>query len=171
MVQYLLDYAAHVDVADTTGMTPLILAADGGHVAVVTLLLNAAASVDVPDPFGKTAMMFACANSHEHVVAVRDSKVDIPDLDSLRGLSVPPPGGAELPRAPRGELAAAGSSSPLSMARLNQGKPSIKALVAVSRAFMLVFGSVIVIVCLILFFSIICLLGILLFLLFALLLR
>jgi ankyrin repeat protein len=69
MVQYLLDYAAHVDVADTMGMTPLILAADGGHAAVVSLLLNAAAPVDVPDPFGKTALMSACGNSHKHIVA------------------------------------------------------------------------------------------------------
>jgi len=70
MVQYLLDYAAHVDVADTGGMTPLILAADGGHAELVTLLLNAAASVDVPDSVGKTALMSACALSHKHAVAV-----------------------------------------------------------------------------------------------------
>lgn len=70
MVQYLLDYAAHVDVADTRGVTPLIIAADGGHAAAATLLLNAAAPVNASDPVGKTALMSACANSHKHVVSV-----------------------------------------------------------------------------------------------------
>merc|ERR1712217_106684 len=66
----LLVHAADPGIAGDSGLTPLVLAADSGHVAVVTALLNARASIDVPDSAGRTALMSASAFAHKEAASV-----------------------------------------------------------------------------------------------------
>ena len=45
------------------GVTPLIIAAGGGHLSVVTFLINEGADVSLPDYYGRTALHFAVGSS------------------------------------------------------------------------------------------------------------
>ena len=59
-----------VEVADGFGMTPLMRAAEGGHVAAVEALVKHGARVEAADEDGKTALMLAKRNGHKAVVKV-----------------------------------------------------------------------------------------------------
>jgi ankyrin repeat protein len=64
-VSLLLAHQAEVNVMASSGVTPLILAAAQGHVAVCEALLGAGATVEVEHhPDGANALMFAAAGGH-----------------------------------------------------------------------------------------------------------
>jgi ankyrin repeat protein len=69
VVRLLVEAWAEVD-AVTSGkkMTPLLYAAEGGHLAVVRHLLAAGARLDVRDAKGRTALALAEEEGHEDVV-------------------------------------------------------------------------------------------------------
>ncbi|KAJ6649908.1 DNA-binding protein RFXANK [Pseudolycoriella hygida] len=65
-VQILLDCDADVNKRAPDMVTPLLLAAAGGHHEIVRLLLTKGADVHHMDIEGNTALMFAAAGNHPH---------------------------------------------------------------------------------------------------------
>jgi ankyrin repeat protein len=61
-VELLLDKGARINDADDRGWTPLMIAADAGHGAVIEVLLKRGARTDISDPKGKTALDLANAS-------------------------------------------------------------------------------------------------------------
>lgn len=61
----LLDAGSSVDIADKTGLTPLMASSFTGKTEVVRLLLDAGATVDATDSCGYTALMFACNSGQQ----------------------------------------------------------------------------------------------------------
>ncbi len=59
MVSLLLENHAQVDLADKDGFTPLYVAVQQGHTAVVSLLLENHAQVDLADNDGATPLIIA----------------------------------------------------------------------------------------------------------------
>jgi ankyrin repeat protein len=81
-----LDGGGGVDArcAEHYGATLLIVAASGGHEAMVRMLLQRGASVNLQSPNGFTALMAAALRGHTTIVqALLDAKADA----SLRGIS------------------------------------------------------------------------------------
>jgi ankyrin repeat protein len=70
------------DTQDGTGITALMRAANGGHIACLQLLLSCNADVDLASCEGATALQRACANGHAGCVKVllaAKATVDQPD--------------------------------------------------------------------------------------------
>jgi ankyrin repeat protein len=67
-VKSLLKQGVEIDVKDSEGRTPLMLAAMGGHVDVVEALISSSAAVDDQDNLGKTALWYASSNGFVEVV-------------------------------------------------------------------------------------------------------
>lgn len=59
----------NANTADSSGRTPLIEAAWGGHADVVKYLVDKGADVNAADNVGYTALMRACEEGHEPVIA------------------------------------------------------------------------------------------------------
>ena len=58
-VDFLISKGAYLNVQDTNGCTPLMLAAKGGYIKCVRALLGAGADTSIPDNDGVTALMHA----------------------------------------------------------------------------------------------------------------
>ena len=67
VVKRLLKSRAQVNAADAAGLTPLMLAAAGGHAEMATLLLAWGADVSVKAGSGATALSFAQRGGHSGV--------------------------------------------------------------------------------------------------------
>jgi ankyrin repeat protein len=59
-----------VDQNDSRGQTALSLAAENGHVEVVTMLLKVQANIEVQDKYGQAPLIYATENGHVDVVNV-----------------------------------------------------------------------------------------------------
>ena len=83
LVTTLLDKNANVDSKDTKYRTPLSLAAENGHEAVVKLLLDKNADVESKDDeHGQTPLSLAAENGHEAVVKLLlDKNADVESKD------------------------------------------------------------------------------------------
>ncbi|KJH52812.1 P-loop domain protein, KAP family [Dictyocaulus viviparus] len=69
VVDLLLNYGAHVNLIDEEdGLTPLIVAAGRGFIAIVEKLLAADAQVNACDKFGSTALIWAARKGHLPIV-------------------------------------------------------------------------------------------------------
>ena len=68
IVQVLLEQRAPVDLQDSSGDTPLIIAARNGRSEIVRQLLLAGAQREHRDSDGKTALDWALVNHHEEIV-------------------------------------------------------------------------------------------------------
>ena len=69
MIELLLEHKAHVNIADSSGFTPLFWAATGGHKKNVVALLNHGATVDTEGSY-LTALWAAVDNGHTEIVQV-----------------------------------------------------------------------------------------------------
>ena len=70
-VRLLLDRGADPSVPDSAGTAPLMLAAGGGHAAVVRELVARGADLDALGPeSGRTAFHYACGRNQPECVAV-----------------------------------------------------------------------------------------------------
>ena len=68
-MKLLLKRGANVESKDTeSGRTPLSLAAEYGHKAVVKLLVEKGADVESKSRYGRTPLWWAAGNGHEAVV-------------------------------------------------------------------------------------------------------
>lgn len=61
ITNYLLENKSPVDLADDTGLTPLILAASAGRVPIVRTLIGAGADVNHKSQQGHSALQYACS--------------------------------------------------------------------------------------------------------------
>lgn len=81
----LLDSGIAPDIADRTGLTPLMAASFSGMSEALALLLDSGAKINATDSFGYTALMFAC-NAGEtdcaRVLIERNADIDRGDKDS-----------------------------------------------------------------------------------------
>jgi ankyrin repeat protein len=66
-VSALLGPCGDADQRDPHGQTALMLAALGGHLAVVELLIERGANLDITAKYGLSALMLAIVNGHEKV--------------------------------------------------------------------------------------------------------
>jgi ankyrin repeat protein len=89
--KWLLDARAKVDAQDSSGNTPLHVAAKHGHVYVARVLVAAGASVDKQNAFGRTPLHEACS-SEDFATALLLSGAGassaIPDLVGQTALSI-----------------------------------------------------------------------------------
>ncbi|KAG3024481.1 hypothetical protein PC121_g9330 [Phytophthora cactorum] len=77
-VRILLNRGASIDLPDSYGNTPLMLAADSKHVQVVELLLNSGAAVDATSQSGENALRLAAYSGNcECVRLLLDSGADV----------------------------------------------------------------------------------------------
>ena len=88
MVTLLLEKGAHVDSKDTVGRTPLWLAAQNGHEAVVKLLVEKGAHVDSKNTDGWTPLWLAARNGHEAMVKLLVEKGAVVDSKDNYGWTV-----------------------------------------------------------------------------------
>ena len=65
---FLLDRGANPNIANSEGLTPLIICAGKGILSAVQLLLEAKANLDVKDPRGATAFHWGCITSQHKCV-------------------------------------------------------------------------------------------------------
>lgn len=65
-----IEHGANLELGNESGLTPMMVAAGGGHLLVVQALLYAGANVNTPANDGRTALSFARARKHTEVVAV-----------------------------------------------------------------------------------------------------
>lgn len=65
-VQSLIEAGANINEEAPEMVTPLILAASGGHHEIVRLLLDKGADSSHMDIVGNTALMYAAAGNHPH---------------------------------------------------------------------------------------------------------
>lgn len=73
----LLDHHADINARDKDGKTPLIRAADAGHIEIATLLVNRGADANVPDNTGRTALSAAAQQGSLDLVSLLlDHKAD-----------------------------------------------------------------------------------------------
>jgi ankyrin repeat protein len=63
----LLESRAEVNATDPTGITPLMLAAHGGHKPAVEVLIAHGANLDAQNKIGYSALVFAANGSHSDV--------------------------------------------------------------------------------------------------------
>lgn len=68
-VRLLLELGVHVN-ASENGRTPLMVAAVGGHVAIIRMLINAGADTLMEDCDGVTALRHARMNGHREIVSL-----------------------------------------------------------------------------------------------------
>jgi ankyrin repeat protein len=69
VVKLLLEKGAKLETKDTDyGRTPLLWAAENGHVVVVKLLLEKGAKLETKAKYGQTPLLWAAKNSHTAVV-------------------------------------------------------------------------------------------------------
>lgn len=68
IVDELLKYKAHVNLASFNGTTPLIAASSAGHNDIVVKLLKTSANIDATDRRGFSALMYAAAKARVHIV-------------------------------------------------------------------------------------------------------
>lgn len=64
------------DLADAEGITPLMLAAAGGHEAVVEFLLRCGADASARDRLGRSAARHARLGGHPHLAERIDTVLD-----------------------------------------------------------------------------------------------
>jgi serine/threonine-protein phosphatase 6 regulatory ankyrin repeat subunit B len=79
VVKALIDKGADVNLTDNTGLTPLMIAAEKGHLTTVQALLSTP-GIDIDDKTtdGVTALYFAAINGKEDVVkALIDKGADV----------------------------------------------------------------------------------------------
>ena len=88
VVEVLIDAGADVEVKDTAGRSPLLLACRSGALAVVRVLVKAGAGVCVADNEGNTCLALASANGHTETVR---TLLCMPEVDvnqsNTRGLT------------------------------------------------------------------------------------
>jgi hypothetical protein len=90
----LLDHGANPNVRDSSGITPLMQAADGGHLALAKLLIDHGATIHVAAHSGETAITLALDKGHRAVVKLLQEagatrpRDYLPRLDTAR-LSAP----------------------------------------------------------------------------------
>ena len=66
-----------MDVADQSGKTALMIAAEKGHLEIVSALTSAGANVDVADQVGNTALNLAALQGHQSVVGCLGSLSEV----------------------------------------------------------------------------------------------
>ncbi|PHQ78084.1 MAG: hypothetical protein COB65_14330 [Thalassobium sp.] len=71
--QQCLDKGANLEAGDIAGCTPLIMAAEGGHIETVKFLHSLGAKVEASDQYGCTALLHAASNDRKEVVAFMHS--------------------------------------------------------------------------------------------------
>ena len=79
-----------MDVANSSGVTALMVACRYGREACARALLDKGANVDVANSDGFTALMAACQNGHEacaRALLDKGAKVDVADSDGWAALS------------------------------------------------------------------------------------
>ncbi|KAL2015640.1 hypothetical protein VTK56DRAFT_5061 [Thermocarpiscus australiensis] len=79
-----------LDQADEDGVTPLMMAAEGGFTKTVITFLQRGARPDLSDHAGHTALRYAASNSHRHLVRLlleADARVQAHDLSHLLKLA------------------------------------------------------------------------------------
>eukprot|EP00300_Choanocystis_sp_HF-7_P037486 c53650_g1_i1.p1 GENE.c53650_g1_i1~~c53650_g1_i1.p1 ORF type:complete len:175 (-),score=40.53 c53650_g1_i1:24-470(-) len=79
-INALVDFGAHVDVADVWGATPLIVAAEYGKVDAVTALLRAGASLSLKDKRGKSAREWAAKEGYVDLATMLEDRADALEL-------------------------------------------------------------------------------------------
>src|SRR5689334_1023851 len=77
----------NINVQDSKGHTPLMLASCNGCYEAAEFLLNAGADMDCRDSSGNTALMGASFNGHLDIVKLLISHGSDPTLENLQGLS------------------------------------------------------------------------------------
>lgn len=77
----------NINIQDSKGHTPLMLACCNGCYEAAEFLLNAGADVDCRDSSGNTALMGASFSGHLDVVQLLISHGADPTLENLQGLS------------------------------------------------------------------------------------
>lgn len=100
--ELLLDAGSNVNVAAPELVTPLLLAASGGHHEVVRLLLEHGASSTHMDIEGNTALMYAAAGNHPHTcneLLARDPDMTVSNEDGDTAYTLAVQNGANLSQA------------------------------------------------------------------------
>jgi ankyrin repeat protein len=89
-VSSLLDQGADVDARNSAGQTPLLAAAQNGHVKAMEILLSRGADVDAQDDRGRTALMVAAGADDVKMVKLllsKGVKVNLKDESGFTALS------------------------------------------------------------------------------------
>jgi hypothetical protein len=86
MMELLLTAPSGVEINETiaNGLTPLMVAAQRGHLKIVTMLLHAGAKLDVQDQYGRDALALAFQGGHAAVLTeLKDWALRQPQLSNL----------------------------------------------------------------------------------------
>jgi ankyrin repeat protein len=89
-VSSLLDQGADVDARNSAGQTPLLAAAQNGHVKAMEILLSRGADVNAQDHHGRTALMVAAGADDVKMVKLllsKGAKVNLKDESGFTALS------------------------------------------------------------------------------------
>ncbi|KAF8251592.1 ankyrin [Wilcoxina mikolae CBS 423.85] len=84
VAQLLLLTGINIDLQDSLGRTPLILASMFGHATAVWQLLKEDAKVDIRDAYGRTAMHYASIRGHTSVNRILCSRTDVSVIIDMR---------------------------------------------------------------------------------------
>jgi ankyrin repeat protein len=78
------DHPVDVNAKDDHGLTPLLLATQGGHREVVRLLLQSNADPDDSDEDGNTALLLATQHQNREIIRLLLRKADV-DMPNSQG--------------------------------------------------------------------------------------